>query len=334
MKAVIFPEAGPIDAPNAFADAELDAPVARGRDLLVRVNAVSVNPVDYKVRNGSVNLNTSNVLGWDASGVIEAVGEDATLFKPGDNVFYAGSIDRQGSNAELQLVDERIVGPKPESLSHAEAAALPLTALTAWEMLFDRLGIEQGGGEGSILIVAAAGGVGSIATQLARRLTDLTVIGTASRAETKAFAKALGAHHVIDHSRAISEEVKALGLGAPRYVFVANGAEEQFAEVAETVAPQGKIGFIVAPKNFDHGQLFVKSVAACWEFMYTRPLFQTADMARQHAILKEVSRLVDAGEIKTTMTEVLGRISAETLTKAHKILESGKARGKIVLEGF
>ena len=339
MKAVLFPEPGPIDAPDALVDVEIDAPAPKGRDVLVRVNAVAVNPVDCKVRRGMYEIATggTNILGWDAAGVVEAVGPEVSLFKPGDEVYYAGAIERSGSYAELSLVDERIVARKPKTLSFAEAAALPLTTLTAWEMLFDRLEIPRAGGQGdgdAILIVGAGGGVGSIAVQLARRLTTLTVIGTASRPETTAWVADLGAHHVIDHTNPLAQELERRGLARPRYVFVVNGAEALFAQVAEAVAPQGKLGFINAFESFDPWAFFTKSVSAHWEFMFTRHLHHTPDIEAQHRLLSEAAALIDEGRLRTTLGEHLGRINAQNLVKAHKLLESGRAKGKIVLEGF
>lgn len=337
MKAIIFPKPGPVDAPDALVEAERPDPVAAGRDLVVRVKAIAVNPVDYKVRRGMYDIATggSAILGWDAAGVVEAVGPDARLFKPGDAVYYAGAIERAGSYAELQSIDERIVGKKPQTLSFAEAAALPLTTLTAWEMLFDRLEIRQGGGEGdAIMIVGAGGGVGSMAVQLARRLTNLTVIGTASRQETTAWARDLGAHHVLDHSRPLVEELERHQLGSPRYIFVVNGAEPLFPQVAEAVAPQGKLGFIDAFEHFDPWAFFTKSVSVHWEFMFTRHLHQTPDIIEQHKLLGAVADLIDEGQLRTTLGENVGAISAENLVSAHRLLESGKAKGKIVLEGF
>lgn len=336
MKAIIFPKAGPIDAPDALIEVERPAPSPKGRELLVRVKAVSVNPVDTKVRAGRIEGGGgTGVLGWDASGVVEAVGPEARLFKTGDAVWYAGAIERAGSNAELQVVDERIVGPKPRTLDDADAAALPLATLTAWEMLFDRFGITEGGGAGeSILIVGGAGGVGSIAIQLARQLTGLQVIASASRPETEAWVRELGAHQVIDHTKPLSAELERLGAKPPRYVFVTNGESAHYAEAAASVAPQGKLGFIVPPEGADLGALFLKSVSLHLEFMYTRHLFQTPDIEAQHVILKRTAELVDAGRLRATTGERFGRITADNLRRAHALIESGRAKGKVVLEGF
>ncbi|BAI70989.1 zinc-containing alcohol dehydrogenase superfamily [Azospirillum sp. B510] len=336
MKAIGYRKSLSITEADALIDVEIDRPAATGRDLLVRVEAVSVNPVDTKLRRNAAPADGAlRILGFDAAGVVEVVGPDATLFRPGDAVFYAGSIDRPGTNGEYHLVDERIVGARPASLGAAEAAALPLTAITAWEMLFDRLGLPRDGGDGkSLLIVGGAGGVGSIAIQLARRLSKVRVLATASRPETADWVRELGAHDVIDHSRPMAEQVKALGLAGVDYVFSTNATDRHFGDLVELVAPQGHIGLIDDPEPIDVRLLKRKSVSLHWELMFTRPLFQTADMIAQHDLLTEVSRLVDAGTLRTTLTETLGRIDAATLRKAHALIESGKARGKIVLEGF
>ncbi|ALG70496.1 NADPH:quinone reductase [Azospirillum thiophilum] len=341
MKAIGYRKSLPIADIDSLVDVEIDRPVPVGRDLLVRVEAVSVNPVDTKLRRNAAPADGAlRVLGFDAAGVVEAVGPDATLFRPGDAVFYAGSIDRPGTNAEFHLVDERIVGARPASLNVAEAAALPLTAITAWEMLFHRLGLpldasDRKGGEGrSLLIVGGAGGVGSIAIQLARRLTGVRVLATASRPETADWVRELGAHDVIDHSRPMADQVKALGVAGVDYVFSTTATDRHFLDLVELVAPQGRIGLIDDPEPIDIRVLKRKSVSLHWELMFTRPLYQTADMIAQHELLNEVSRLVDAGILRTTLTETLGRIDAATLRKAHALIESGKARGKVVLEGF
>ncbi|PWC33665.1 zinc-binding alcohol dehydrogenase family protein [Azospirillum sp. TSO35-2] len=341
MKAIGYRQSLPITDAASLIDVEIDRPNPTGRDLLVRVEAVSVNPVDVKLRRNAAPADGAlRVLGFDAAGVVEAVGPDVTLFRPGDAVFYAGSIDRPGTNAEFHLVDERIVGPRPASLSVAEAAALPLTAITAWEMLFHRLGLPRVGGEGdggqdrSLLIVGGAGGVGSIAIQLARRLTKVRVLATASRPETADWVRELGAHDVIDHSRPMAEQVTALGLSGVDFIFSTNATDRHFPDLVTLVAPQGRIGLIDDPEPIDVRLLKRKSVSLHWELMFTRPLFQTADMIAQHELLAEVSRLVDSGTLRTTLTETLGRIDAATLRQAHALIETGKARGKIVLEGF
>ena len=265
-----------------------------------------------------------------------AVGPDATLFRPGDPVFYAGALGRQGTNSELHLVDERIVGRKPATLSFAEAAALPLTAITAWETLFDRLDIRRPvpGASAAILIVGGAGGVGSIATQLVRQLTDLTVVATASRPETVAWSRDLGAHHVVDHAKPLAAEVEALGLGTPSFVFSTTQTDRHLAELARLIAPQGRLALIDDPASFDLSQFKQKSASVHWEFMFTRSMFATADIEEQGRLLNEVARLVDAGTLRTTLSETFGQIDAANLRRAHALIESGRAKGKIVLDGW
>lgn len=337
MRAVGYQRSLPIDDPGSLVDTDLPAPVPSGRDLLVRVEAVSVNPVDTKVRmRAQPEAGQWTVLGFDAAGTVEAAGPDATLFEPGAPVFYAGAIDRPGTNAELHLVDERIVGHKPVSLSVAEAAALPLTAITAWEALFDRLDVRKAvpGAAPAILIVGGAGGVGSIATQLARQLTDLTVITTASDAETADRSRALGAHHVVDHTRPLATQVEALGLGQPAFVFSTTHTDQHLAEIVRLIAPQGRFALIDDPPSLDIVPFKQKCVSVHWEFMFTRSLFATADIAEQGRLLNEVARLVDAGSLRTTASESYGTITAENLRRAHALVEGGRAKGKVVLEGW
>ena len=338
MKAVAYYQSLPADHPEALQDVQLAEPTPGAHDLLVEVRAISVNPVDTKIRLGVAPENgAAKVLGWDASGIVKAVGSEVTLFQPGDKVFYAGAIDRAGANSELHLVDERIVGHMPGSLSFAEAAALPLTAITAWELLFERLQVAEGSADQgqSLLIVGAAGGVGSILTQLARHLTGLTVIGTASRPETQAWVRDLGAHHVIDHSKPLSEELARIGIGQVTHVASLTQTDQHYAQLVECLAPQGRLALIDDPlQPLDVMQLKRKSLSLHWELMFTRSLYQTADMIEQHRLLERVSDLVDAGVIKTTLGEHFGTINAANLRRAHALLESGKAKGKIVLEGF
>jgi len=337
MKAIGYQTNLPIDDARALVDITLPDPVAQGHDLLVEVGAVSVNPVDTKIRKSAApEAGAWKVLGWDATGIVKAVGPDVTLFQPGDRVWYAGSIARAGSNSELQLVDERIVGHMPKSLDFAPAAALPLTGLTAWEMLFDRLDVptgEKGKGK-TLLVIGAAGGVGSILVQLARQLTQVTVIGTASRPETRDWALQLGAHHVIDHSKPLSEEIARANLPAPDYVISLTHTEHHFDEIVELIAPQGKFGLIDDPAPIDVRKFKRKAVSLHWELMFTRSLFNTADMAEQNRILNRIAELVDAGTIRTTVNENFGTINAENLKRAHALLESNRAQGKIVLAGF
>lgn len=337
MRAIGYQHSLPISDPASLADIDLPRPEAAGHDLLVRIEAVSVNPVDTKVRlRAQPEAGQWKVLGWDAAGIVEAVGPEVTRFRPGDAVFYAGAIGRSGTNAEYHLVDERIVGPKPASLSSAEAAALPLTAITAWETLFDRLEIRRKvpGVADALLIIGGAGGVGSIAIQLARRLTDVTVIATASRPETAEWVRGLGAHHVVDHSRPLAAEVEPLGLGTPAFVFSTTSTDAHLAEIEKLIAPQGRFALIDDPAALDVLPFKRKSVSIHWELMFTRSIFGTADLAEQGALLDQVSRLVDAGTIRTTAAESFGTISAENLRRAHALIESGRAKGKIVLEGW
>lgn len=337
MKAVGYRHSLPIQDASSLMDVEVPRPLPSGRDLLVRVLAISVNPVDAKMRLRSAPQNgLHRVLGWDASGIVEDVGREATLFNRGDAVFYAGAIDRQGTNAEFHLVDERLVGPKPRSLSHAESAAVPLTAITAWETLFDRLDVRRPvpGAGNAILIIGGAGGVGSMAIQLARQLTDLVVIATASRDETSAWVKGLGAHHVVDHRRPLAAQVSALGIGAPAFVLSTTQTDKHFDEIVELIAPQGRFALIDDPDLIDARKLKRKSVSLHWELMFTRSIFKTADMAKQHELLASVSALLDEGRVKTTLAENFGKINAANLKRAHALLETGTAKGKIVLEGF
>jgi NADPH2:quinone reductase len=337
MRAVGYRHSLPIENADSLLDIEIDKPAPQGRDLQVAVKAISVNPVDTKVRKRAAPKDGEppKVLGYDATGVVAAVGPEVTLFKPGDEVWYAGSIIRPGTNSEFHLVDERIVGGRPKSLDFAAAAALPLTSITAWEVLFDRFGIARNGGEGkSLLIVGGAGGVGSIAIQLARTLTRLTVIATASRAQTQSWCRELGAHHVIDHSRPMPEQVKAIGHRFVDYIFGVTESGEHFDAIAEMIAPQGKFALIDDPKSLDVAKLKGKSASLHWEAMFTRSTFQTADMDAQNKLLNEVARMVDGGAIRTTVQENLGRISAASLKRAHAMIESGRTRGKIVLEGW
>ena len=339
MKAIGYTHAQfglPIDNPNALAEITLHDPAPQGRDILVEVRAVSVNPVDTKVRRGSTPAaGEVKVLGWDAVGVVRATGSDVSLFKPGDRVWYAGSITRPGSNCQLHLVDERIVGHAPKSLDDAEAAALPLTGLTAWELLFDRLQIAPGTGTGqSILIVGAGGGVGSILVQLARQLTQLTVIGTASRPETVDWVRNLGAHHVIDHSRPLSEELRRIGVPHVHYVASLTQTDTHLAEIVESLIPQGRLALIDDPAPFDVKLLKRKSISLHWELMFTRAIYETPDMIAQHRILEELATLLDRGTLRSTLAEHYGTINADNLRRAHALIESGAARGKIVLEGW
>ena len=337
MRAVGYQIPAPITDETSLVDIELPKPEPKTRQLLVEVKAISVNPVDFKVRRSAKpEAGSWRVLGWDAAGRVVATGPDVGLFKPGDDVFYSGAFAPQGTNAEFQLVDERLVGHKPNSLGYAQAAALPLTAVTAFEALFDRLDVKRpvAGVANAILIIGGAGGVGSIAVQLARQLADLAVIATASRPETRDWVLGLGAHHVVDHSRPLAAQVAALGIGAPAFVFSTTNTDKHLAEIAELIAPQGRFGLIDDPQVLDINSFKRKSVSVHWELMFTRSLFETQDMAAQGEHLNELARLVDAGTIRTTLGEIVGPINAANLKRAHALLETGKAKGKIVLEGF
>jgi zinc-binding alcohol dehydrogenase family protein len=338
MKAIALTNYLPITDPASLQDVELAQPVAQGHDLLVKVEAISVNPVDAKVRAQKGPEEASpRVLGWDVAGTVVAIGPDVTLFKVGDPVYYAGSITRPGANSEFHLVDERITGRKPESLSFTQAAALPLTSITAWEALFDRLQISRSGQDAGkrLLIIGGAGGVGSIAIQLAKMLAGLTVIATASRPETIEWCQRLGADHVINHGADIPAQLKALGLANVDYILCLNDTNQHFDAMAEAIAPQGRICAVVGLKGpVPMEKLFAKSVTFVWELMFTRSMFGTADMIEQHHLLNEVSRLIDAGSLKTTLGEVYGAINAANLRRAHAALESGSTIGKIVLAGF
>jgi zinc-binding alcohol dehydrogenase family protein len=335
MKAIAFTQHGlPIDDPRALMDMELPKPTPGPRDLLVEVLAVAVNPVDTKVRAGTASTEPK-VLGWDAVGIVRETGSAVTLFQPGDEVFYAGSITRPGNYSEFHLVDERIAGHKPKTIDAAHAAALPLTSITAWELLFDRLGIVEGGGEGdSLLIIGAAGGVGSILVQLARQLTRLTIIGSASRPETRDWVLGLGAHHVIDHSQPLVEQLQQIGVGQVSHVASLTHTDSYYPQLIEALRPQGKLALIDDPQSLDVKPMRRKSLSLHWEFMFARSMFETPDMLAQHELLNRVSALIDQGVLKTTLGEHFGRINAQNLRRAHAVVESGKARGKLVLEGF
>jgi zinc-binding alcohol dehydrogenase family protein len=337
MKAVALNRYLPISNPESLLDVELPDPTPQGHDLLVRVHAVSVNPVDTKVRSPKDKTEPSpRVLGWDAAGVVEATGPDVTRFKKGDAVFYAGSILRPGCDSELHLVDERIVGPKPRSLDFAQAAALPLTALTAYEGLFDRCAIDPGGRHAgrTLLIINGAGGVGSIAIQLAK-LAGLRVIATASRPESQEWCRKLGADHVISHREDIPRQLEDAGSPQVDYIFNTVDTAGYWTIMGDVIKPFGRIVSIVeASQPLDLGRLMGKSVSFSWELMFTRSRFQTPDMDEQHRALRQVAEWLDAGQLRTTLTEKLSPISAANLRAAHAKVESGKMVGKLVLEGW
>ena len=338
MKAIALTHYLPIDDPQSLLDVELPTPVATGHDVLVRVEAISVNPVDTKIRSPKPQVEAQpKVLGYDAAGVVEAIGADVSLFRPGDEVYYAGDVTRPGSNAQFQLVDERLVGRKPATLDFAEAAALPLTVVTAWELLFDRMpfSIDAEGNDRSLLIIGGAGGVGSIATQLARH-AGFTVIATASRPQTIAWCKSMGAHHVIDHRQPLAPQLESLGYRQVDAVLNLADTDRYWETIGELIAPLGHVGLIVEPSGLlKIGDPYkAKSIGIHWEMMFARSRFKTPDMIEQHRILNRVSSLVDAGELRTTHSETLGPINAANLREAHRRLESGSTIGKLVLAGW
>ena len=338
MKAVALTRYLPISDPESLIDVELPKPEPRAHDLLVRVEAVSVNPVDTKQRAPKPGVEAHpKVLGYDAAGVVEAVGADVTLFKPGDAVWYAGDITRPGSNAQYQLVDERIVGHKPKTLDFARAAAMPLTTITAWELLFDRMRLDLDGADAgkSLLIIAGAGGVGSIAIQLARR-AGLVVIATASRPETVEWCQRMGAQHVIDHRQPLAPQLAALGFATVDAIANLADTDRYWTTMGELIAPQGRIGLIVEPKGpLPIGGVFkIKCATIAWETMFGRSRFGTPDMIEQHRLLDRVAEWIDKGELKNTHTATLGTINAANLRKAHAQLESGTTIGKITLAGW
>jgi zinc-binding alcohol dehydrogenase family protein len=336
MKAVGYHACLPINESNALEDLTLPDPVPGERDLLVRVHAVSVNPVDVKIRQRRAPAEgQAAVLGWDAVGTVEQVGTQVTAFKAGDRVYYAGAIDRPGSNSELHLVDERIVAKAPASLDDAQAAALPLTSITAWELLFDRLRVPvNGGASKTLLVIGGAGGVGSILIQLARQLTQLRIVATASRESTRQWCLELGAHVVIDHSQPLAQALKDAGIDAVDAVAALTQTSAHYEQIIECLRPQGQIAIIDDPESLDATKLKSKSISLHWELMFTRSLYQTEDMAEQGKLLEKVAQLVDAGRIRSTVNDNFGAITAANLRRAHAFLESGKAQGKVVLVGF
>ena len=337
MRAVAFRRSLPITDPDALVDVTLERPAPGPHDLLVEVRAVSVNPVDTKVRRGGDPEGGLKVLGWDAAGTVAAVGGAVTLFRPGDAVFYAGSRVRPGANQQYHLVDERIVGRKPKTLDFVKAAAMPLTSITAWEAFFDRMKIDRGGKDGGkrLLVIGGAGGVGSIGIQLSR-LAGLTVVATASRNDTIQWVKGLGAQHVINHREPLKPQAEALGFKDFDYIANFSGdLDSYWPAMSELIAPQGYAVAIVGntkPMSLDAFRM--KSASFCWEFMFTRPRFQTADMIEQHRLLNQVADWLDAGKLKCTLTEAMSPINAANLRKAHAKLESGTMIGKLVLSGW
>lgn len=350
MKAIGYLSPQPIENDDALVDIEQLTPQAQGRDLLIKIHAISVNPVDTKIRTSvTPEAGQYKILGWDAVGEVVATGHDVELFSTGDLVWYAGDITRAGSNAEYQLVDERIVGAKPKTLSNIEAAAMPLTSITAWELLFDRLDFSPLMPNGvkntqmsdptspppSILIIGAAGGVGSILTQLAATLTNATVIGTASRPKSQSWVKELGADHVINHHQPLMPQLNAIGINNVTHVISLTHTDQHFDQLVDVLAPQGKLALIDDPKTtIDIKKLKLKSLSLHWELMFTRSMFNTWDMQKQHELLTTIAELIDSGAIKTTLGENYGTINASNLKRAHAHIESHQAIGKVVLEGF
>jgi zinc-binding alcohol dehydrogenase family protein len=340
MKAIATYEYRETSDLDCFTEIDIEIPQPSSRDLLVRVKAISVNPVDYKVRSSIKEKQTTpRILGWDAAGIVEAVGNEVSLFKPGDQVYYAGSITRPGSNSEYQLVDERIVGKKPINLTFEAAAALPLTTITAWEALFERLGIEpqktSKNQTSKVLIIGGAGGVGSIAIQLAKQVVGLVVIATASRPETIDWCKKMGADYTINHHQSFKTELETLGIKEVDYILCFNDTEQHLQNMADVIKPQGKICSIVETKQpLNMNVLQWKSVTFVWEFMYTKPVYETEDIQSQHDLLNQVGELVTQGIIQTTMTKNLGSLNTVNLAKAHTELESGRTIGKLVLSGI
>lgn len=334
MKAIGYNQAGIITAPDALIEFETATPKLDPCDLLVEVRGISVNPVDVKVRANMTPNNGTKIIGYDAAGIVQEVGSHVKKFKVGDEVYYAGDITRPGTNSELHAVDERIVGRKPKSLGFAEAAGLPLTSITAWELLFDSFGIKENEAkDDSLLIIGGAGGVGSILIQLAKKLTGLTVIATASRPETIEWVKKMGSDHVINHYGSLVEQIKALGI-EPRYVASLTGTNGHFPAIIDLIKPRGHIALIDDPKSLDIMTGKTKALTFSWEFMFARPMYQTKDIAKQHELLNRISELIDDGTLVCTVTKNYGKISVEMLKAAHEQQESGKVIGKNVLEGF
>jgi NADPH2:quinone reductase len=337
MRAVGLYKYLPIEDPESLIDVEVPTPDPQGRDLLVRVKAVSVNPVDTKIRSPKDQVEAQpRILGWDAAGVVESAGDGASLFAAGDEVYYAGSNVRPGCDAEYHLVDERIVGRKPRSLSWEEAAAMPLTTLTAWEVMFDRMAIPRAGA-GSVLIIGGAGGVGSIAIQIARQIAGLRVLATASRGESADWCRSLGADEIVDHHQPFAEQFKRLGEPEVDYILCLNSTEKHIQNMADVIRPQGKIGCIVGAKGnapIPTSPFMTKSVAFCWELMFTRSQFQTPDMQAQHEILNAAADLFDNGTLRHTMRQSYGPLDAGNLRQAHAAIESGRTIGKLVLSGI
>ncbi|NER80275.1 MAG: zinc-binding alcohol dehydrogenase family protein [Leptolyngbya sp. SIO1D8] len=334
MKAIGYTDAGPISAANTLIEFEADRPQPGPNDLLVEVRGISVNPVDVKVRASVQPDDGFRILGFDAAGIVKEVGSATTLFRPGDEVFYAGDLTRPGTNAAFHVVDERIVGRKPSSLGFTEAAGMPLTSITAWEILFDSFGLKESEGtDEALLVIGGAGGVGSILIQLAKKLTGLNVIATASRDDTRAWVKKMGADHIVNHRHPLDEELEALGI-SPRYVASLTHTDRHFESIIKLIKPRGHIALIDDPKTLDIVPLKAKALSISWEFMFTRSMFQTEDMDAQHVLLNRVADLLDDGTLIPTVNKHGGTLSVENLRSAHTLQESGTAIGKTVLDGF
>ncbi|MBN8788782.1 MAG: zinc-binding alcohol dehydrogenase family protein [Terrimonas sp.] len=335
MKAVGFKTSFSLNNPDSFIDFETEMPVPKDRDLLVKISAISVNPVDFKIRQNSAKdkvLDKPKVIGWDACGIVVEVGDNVSLFKKGDKVYYAGDINKPGSNAEYQLIDERIAGKKPVTLTDAEAAAMPLTTLTAWEALFDRIRINDKDKGKTILIIGGAGGVGSIAIQIAKKVAGLKVIATASRPETIEWCKQQGADIVVNH-RDLANEVRKAGFQYADFIFDCVDTNFYWDAITDLIKPQGHITSITGSATpVALNKLKGKSVSFSWELMYTRSTFHPEDMIEQHNILNKASALFDRGELRSTLTTTLKGLSADNLKKAHAQLESGTTIGKLVIE--
>jgi zinc-binding alcohol dehydrogenase family protein len=329
-RAVATVSKAPISDPSSFVDMDMDVPPLGPRDLMVEVRAVSVNPVDTKVRGNGASQTSPQVLGYDAAGVVQAVGAEASIFAVGDEVYYAGALDRPGTNTQLHVVDERIVGPKPASLTFAEAAALPLTTITAWEGLFDKLKLTASSG-GTLLMVGASGGVGSVALQLLRALVpQVRVIATASRPEAEDWVRALGADETVNHRGDLRAQVHEVAPEGIDYIFTANSQDqtELYVDVLNTF---GQIVAIDDPDAVDVVKLKPKALSWHWEFMFARSLYQAPDQIRQHELLAEVAQLVMTGAVRSTMTTTLRPINAENIREAHRLVESGHVIGKVVI---
>jgi zinc-binding alcohol dehydrogenase family protein len=336
MKAIGFRESLPVDHPEALIEFDAPVPEPGPQDLRVAVRAVAVNPVDTKIRRHAAPTDGARrILGWDAVGIVDAVGSEVSIFKPGDRVWYAGALDRPGCNAEFQCVDARLVSHAPHTLSDPEAAALPLTAITAWELLFDRLGVPRGGASGRhLLVTGAAGGVGSILIQLAHAMTRLTVLATASRERSRDWLQLLGANRVLDHTQPLAAQALAIAPAGVEYIASLTHTDQHYLQLVEALAPEGHLALIDDPEPIDVRLLKRKSASLHWEFMFTRSMFNTPDIGAQGALLQNVAERVDAGELRSTLGQHFCTINADNLRRAHALLESGRAVGKIVLEGF